>query len=56
MRVKDAVRISMSIPLYFQGVWINAEGEIVDLPKTTTGLELLIDGGLLANYTIFMFD
>lgn len=56
MRIKDAVRISMSIPLYFQGVWIDSEGQILDRPTSTEGLELLIDGGLLANYPIFLFD
>lgn len=56
MRIKDAIRISMSIPLYFQGVWINTEGHIVERPGSTEGLELLIDGGLLANYPIFLFD
>lgn len=56
MRIKDAVRISMSIPLYFQGVWIDSSGQIVERPASTEGLELLIDGGLLANYPIFLFD
>lgn len=56
MRIKDAIRISMSIPLYFQGVWINSAGRVVDRPGSVEGLELLIDGGLLANYPIFLFD
>ncbi|HWJ27199.1 MAG TPA: patatin-like phospholipase family protein, partial [Flavisolibacter sp.] len=29
MKVKDAVRISMSIPLYFEAVFINSEGTII---------------------------
>jgi len=43
MKIKDAVRISMSIPLYFQAVR-NEEGEV------------LVDGGVTRNYPINLFD
>ncbi len=54
MRVKDAIRISMSIPLYFEGVWIDRKGKVYN--KAAPGLDLMIDGGLLANFPIQIFD
>lgn len=54
MKVKDAIRISMSIPLYFEGVWIDQDGRVFNKPGP--GLDLMIDGGLLANFPIHLFD
>jgi NTE family protein len=54
MRIKDALRISFSIPLYFEPVVINNEGAI---QKQKTGnYHLMVDGGLIANYPIQIFD
>lgn len=55
MKIKDALRISMSVPLYFQPVYMNDRGRIVD--KQDTGhVHLMADGGLLSNYPIQIFD
>jgi NTE family protein len=56
MRVADAVRVSMSIPLYYKGVWLNPEGKIIgnDQPRTNCGL--FVDGGLLSNFPVEIFD
>jgi NTE family protein len=56
MKVKDAVRISMTIPLYFEAVFIDQEGNVIDHPKNKTGLDIMSDGGLTANFPIRMFD
>jgi len=57
MRVADAVRISMSIPLYFRAVLLDAEGHVIQgKPKAGQPTQVLVDGGLLANYPLHIFD
>jgi NTE family protein len=56
MKVKDAVRISMSIPLYFEAVCIDSAGHVVDQRRATTRDDIMVDGGFMGNYPIFMFD
>ncbi len=56
MKVKDAVRISMSIPLYFEAVFIDSAGTIVSHPKNKAGLDVMLDGGFVANFPIKIFD
>ncbi|HEX8428149.1 patatin-like phospholipase family protein [Hymenobacter sp.] len=56
MRVADAVRISMSIPLYFRAVLLDKQGHVVRQPAKGQEVEVLVDGGLLANYPINLFD
>lgn len=56
MKIKDAVRISMSIPLYFEAIFMNDAGNIIKHPKNKLGLHVMVDGGLLANYPIRLFD
>ena len=56
MRVRDAVRISMSIPLYFEAVFMNPNGRIVPHPKNKKDLHVLVDGGFLANFPIKIWD
>ena len=55
MKIKDAVRISMSVPLYFRPVYINDSG-VVFQKNDASSLHLMVDGGLLSNYPIEMFD
>lgn len=53
----DAVRISMSIPLYFRAVLLDAQGQVVrGRPAPGQPVQVLVDGGLLANYPIELFD
>ncbi len=54
MKVKDAVRISMSIPLYFEAVFIDSTGKVYK--DQEPGLDVVVDGGIVANYPIFIFD
>ncbi|MCB2378375.1 patatin-like phospholipase family protein [Hymenobacter sp. BT635] len=56
MRVADAVRISMSIPLYFRAVLLDQQGHVVQRPAKDQAVEVLVDGGLLANYPVDLFD
>lgn len=56
MKVKDAVRISMSIPLYFEANFIDEHGKVYRNPDERAGLDVVIDGGLLANFPITIFD
>lgn len=56
MRIKDAVRISMSIPLYFEAVFIDKEGRVCKRPKQKEGLDIMVDGGFTGNFPIKIFD
>jgi NTE family protein len=56
MKVKDAVRISMSIPLYFEAVFIDSTGNIIKHPKNKEGVNIMVDGGLVSNFPIRLFD
>ncbi|MFI5188006.1 MAG: patatin-like phospholipase family protein, partial [Chitinophagales bacterium] len=56
MKVKDAVRISMSIPLYFEAVFVDEKGNVIHHPKHKKGLNVFVDGGVIGNFPIRIFD
>ena len=56
MRIKDAVRISLSIPLYYEAVLMDDRGKIYSKPDDSTRLHVMVDGGVLSNYPLFLFD
>jgi NTE family protein len=56
MKVKDAVRISMSIPLYFEAVFIDKDGKLIRHPKQKEELDVMVDGGFTGNFPIRIFD
>ncbi len=56
MKVKDAVRISMSIPLYFEAVFIDSIGQVYKKHQGVKNLDVVVDGGIMGNFPIFMFD
>lgn len=56
MKIKDAVRISMSVPFYFEASFVDSVGTIVDKPMSSAGLDIMVDGGILGNFPIFIFD
>lgn len=56
MKVKDAVRVSMSIPLYFEAVFIDSLGQVYKKNKGVKNLDVVVDGGIMGNFPIFMFD
>jgi len=56
MQVKDAVRISTSIPFYFEPLYMNNTGQVFKRPKDKQNLKLMVDGGFMANFPIRLFD
>ena len=56
MKVKDAVSISMSIPLYFEASFIDAQGKVYRGKHIPAGTDIVVDGGLTGNFPIFLFD
>jgi NTE family protein len=56
MKVKDAVRISMSIPLYFKAVIIDSLGHVIGKRNIPAHCDLMIDGGFTGNFPITVFD
>lgn len=56
MAVKDAVRISISIPLYFKAVLIDSVGRISKRKDFSEDMNIMVDGGLTGNFPIFIFD
>jgi NTE family protein len=56
MKIKDAIRISMSIPLYFEAVFIDKQGKVIPHPKQKDTLDVMVDGGFTGNFPIHLFD
>ena len=56
MPIKIAVRASASIPLYFGAVFIDSTGNVIEHPKKHVHYNVYVDGGLLANYPINIFN
>ena len=56
MPIKDAVRISMSIPFYFEAVFMDSTGKLHDKPTNKQGLDVMVDGGFTGNFPIWLFD
>ena len=56
MKLSTAVHISSCIPFYFVPVAIDSIGNEVNSEKDTSAFNLFVDGGMLANYPIALFD
>ncbi len=56
MQLRDAVRISLSIPVYYKAVFMDDQGKIYDKPTSAKGLHVMVDGGALSNYPVSLFD
>lgn len=56
MALATAVRISMSVPLYFGAVLLNDQSQVVQRPRKGQSYQVLIDGGITANYPLDLFD
>ena len=54
MRIADAVRISMSIPLFYEAIWLDSKGKVWE--EGCAECQLFVDGGLLMNYPVEVFD
>ena len=56
MKIRDAVRISMSIPLYFQAVFVDSAGQTFTKQNRASDLDIMVDGGIIGNFPIQLFD
>jgi NTE family protein len=56
MRIKDAVRISASIPIYFGAVLMDDSGKVYKEPDPSIRMHVMADGAVMSNYPIFLFD
>jgi len=56
MRLSLAVRISMSVPLYFEAVLTDDDFHRLRSARGAAGCHVWVDGGLLLNYPISVFD
>lgn len=56
MQIKTAVHISSCIPLYFKPVAVDSSWRKVSIKKNKYPYDLYVDGGMLANYPINIFD
>lgn len=56
LRIKTAVRISGSIPFYFKPVVLDTNGNEITNKKLQAAGEYFVDGGMLCNYPINIFD
>jgi NTE family protein len=56
MKVRDAVRVSMSVPLYFEAVFLDSLGNVLQEQPATGYYNVAVDGGLTANFPIDLFD
>ncbi|MCB0761818.1 MAG: patatin-like phospholipase family protein [Flavobacteriales bacterium] len=56
MKLSSAVRISMSIPLYFGAAFVDQDGGVYNTQNPQGTREIMVDGGILGNYPIHVFD
>lgn len=56
MKIKDAIRISISIPLYFKAVFVDSSGAVFKKETSQKNLDIMVDGGIIGNFSIYIFD
>lgn len=56
MRILDAVRISISIPVYFEALFMQPDGSLVEKKDADSTTKVMVDGGILDNYPFYVFD
>ncbi len=56
MPAKTAVRISMSVPLYYGAVLMDDTGKVYTRMPKNRQLNVMVDGGFFMNFPIRMFD
>ncbi|MBS1774449.1 MAG: patatin-like phospholipase family protein [Bacteroidetes bacterium] len=55
MEIQTAVRASLSIPLYYKALFLDSLGAKAK-KKSHGGYDIYVDGGIVANYPISIFD
>jgi len=56
MRLLDAVRITISIPVYFEASFMQPDGHLIEKKDADSTTKVMVDGGILDNYPFFVFD
>ena len=56
MKIIDAVKISISIPLYYEAIFMQPNGEIIDKKNADQNTKVMTDGGVIDNYPFHVFD
>jgi NTE family protein len=56
LEIRNAVRISMGIPLFYQAVVLDAGGNVIHKKKDYSKGSVMVDGGILGNFPIHVFD
>jgi NTE family protein len=56
MKVLNAVKISISIPVYFEAIFMQPDGSLVKKKNADSTTKVMVDGGVLDNYPFFVFD
>jgi NTE family protein len=56
MKIKTAVRASISIPIYFGAVFLDSTGNRYHKQKDCPQCDIFLDGGITANYPLTIFD
>ncbi len=56
MELRTAVRASMGIPFYFQALVIDDKGMVIHNKKHMHEGNIIVDGGVMANFPIHVFD
>jgi len=56
MQIKTAIHISMCIPVYFKPVAVDSNWKQISIKKAIGNYDLYVDGGMLCNYPVNMFD
>lgn len=56
MKILDAVRISVSIPVYFEALFMQPDGSLVEKKDADSTTKVMVDGGILDNYPFYVFD
>ena len=56
MKIIDAVKISISIPLYYEAIFMKPDGSIIDKKQANQKTKVMTDGGVIDNYPFHVFD
>ena len=56
MKIIDAIKISISIPLYYEAIFMQPNGEIIDKKNVDQNTKVMTDGGVIDNYPFHVFD
>ena len=56
MKFIDAVKISIGFPLYYEAIFMQPDGSIIDKKQANQKTKVMTDGGVIDNYPFHVFD